>query len=235
MRHTLLGLCGWTILTSGVGLVVSLIPGLVYTDPFWGVRAFVDRDLFATDNAPGILVVDVDSPSPVAAVGLKKGDRVLRVNGARVEMANFRELLSQIQPAQIVEIELKRDGHEMRLVSKGEIPKLEGVIFLDWQFVSAPVFLVLLIISIATQPLKAPLWRAILVTLGGLAVITFTVIVEATRWVSWTVVWRSQSVAHAFPDYLHYTLAAMVLLLSLGICILGALSIRAWLALRPEG
>ncbi len=52
-------------------------------------------------------------------------------------------------------LEVKRGGQAQRLVTKGEIPRLEAVLFLDWQFVSAPVFLVLLLTLVATQPLES--------------------------------------------------------------------------------
>ena len=60
------------------------------------------------------------------------------------------------------------------------------MLYLDWQIISAPVFLLLLLLLIATQPLKPPLWRSIVVVVAGLVVLTVTVAIECTRYGPWT-------------------------------------------------
>lgn len=233
LKSPLLRLWGSTILVCTVGFAASLVPATVYTDPFWGVGEFWDKEVFASGDSPGVFITKIDSGSPAASAGLRERDRVLTVNGVRVEFATFRQLLDGIQPGEPVTLEVNRSGQALRLVTKGEIPKLEAVLLLDWQFVSAPVFLVLLLILVATQPLKPPpLWRAILVTLGGLVVITVTVIVEVTQWLPWTGVWRSKSISHGFSPALHYPLTVAALLSGLALSILGSLAVRAVLMHR---
>jgi S1-C subfamily serine protease len=85
LKSPLVGLCGSTILVCIVGLAVSLVPAIVYTDPFWGVRGFVDKEQFAQGDSPGVLVTQIDSGSPAASTGLRERDRVLTVNGVQVE------------------------------------------------------------------------------------------------------------------------------------------------------
>jgi len=231
LRH--FGLLGSTILVCIVGFAASLLPAIEYTDPFWGVRGFMDKELFDLGDAPGVIVTQIHSGSPAASAGLRERDRILAVNGVQAEFGTFEQLLDAIQPGQQVTLEVKRSGQDLRLVANGEIPTLEAVLFLDWQFVSAPVFLVLLLVLVATQPLHPPpLWRALLVILGGLAVITVTVIVETTEWIPWTAVWRSKSVSHGVAPALHYPLTAAVLLSGLALTILGALAVRAVLVRR---
>jgi hypothetical protein len=219
-----------------VGLSVSLVPAIVYTDPFWGVRGFVDKELFAPGDSPGVLVTQIDSGSPAASAGLRERDRVLTVNGVQVEFGTFRQLLDEIQPGEPVTLNVKRSGQDLRVVAKGETPTREAVLFLDWQFVYAPAFLVILLILVATQPLKPPpLWRAILVTLGGLVVMTMTVILEVTQLVQWTAAWRSKSISHGFSPVLHYPLTAAALLSGLALSFLGALAVRAFLMGSASG
>jgi len=230
LKSTFLGLNGSMIVICLVGLVASAVPAIVYTDPFWGVRGFMGKEPFAPADSQGVIITDIDSGSTAASAGLRDRDRLLTVNGVLVEFGNFRQLLGSIQPGEPVILEVIRSEQDVPLVTKGEIPAFDGMLFLDWQFASAPVFLVLLLVSIATQPLKPPpLWRALLATLGGLAV---TVSVEATQWAPWTPVWRSKSISHGFPPVLHYTLTGAALLSGLALSFLGAFAVRAVLMRR---
>jgi membrane-associated protease RseP (regulator of RpoE activity) len=171
--------------------------------------------------------------SPVASAGLQTKDRIVSVNGAQVHMENLRELLAQIKPDEPVTLNVKRNGQDLRLEYKGEIPTLEGLVVLDWQFVSAPVFLVLLLLLIATGPMEPPpLWRGILVALGGLAVVTVALVVEVTHWLPWTIIWQSQAISHGPSPPLHYALLIAVLLTGLALAFCGALSVRATLLRR---
>ncbi len=233
MKSSRPGLWGPTFLVCIVGFAASLVPAFVYTEPFWGVRGFTDKELFATGDSPGVLITTIESASPAATAGLRDRDRVVKVNGARAEFRTFDQLLAGIQAGEHVALDVIRSEQELRLVTEGEIPRLEAVLVLDWQFISAPVFLALLLVLIATQPLNpAPLWRAGVVLLGGLVVITATVIVEATQGIPWTAIWRSKAISHGVSPAWHYPLTGAALVLGLSLSILGALAVRAVLLLR---
>jgi membrane-associated protease RseP (regulator of RpoE activity) len=227
--------CIGEIVVCMVGLSASVIPFLVYTDPFWGIGAFTEGEPFAATSAPGVTILQVDSGSPAASAGLQKGDRIVKVNGKPAGFAVFRNLLHAIEFGQAMTLEGQRGGEDLRLEFRGKPQVLEGVLFLDWQFVSAPVFLVLLLLHIATQPLDPPpLWREILTTLGGLAVVTATAIVEAGSSQPWTWVWQSKAISHAPSPGLHYSLAAIAMLAGLILAFLGAFRVRAVLARRSS-
>jgi hypothetical protein len=218
-----------------IGLAASLIPFPVYTDPFWGVRTFADQEMFATTSKPGVIVLAVDSGSPVAAAGIQRGDRVISVNGKPVGMETFRQMLETIQVGQPVTIACLRDEKDLHLEYQGEARELEGVLFLDWQFAAAPIFLVFTILLIATQPIEpAPLWRAILATLCGLTVLAVTVIVEATQRIPWTWVWQSKPISHAPSPNLHYAAAAIATVAGLALAFLGAFDVRAVLIRKTQ-
>jgi hypothetical protein len=199
LRRLLSQPCFAEIVACSLGLIASLIPGVVYTYPFWGANAYVDKELFSADP-PGVIVRQIDAGSPVEAAGLRPHDRVISFNGKPVHFGSFREVLAEVEPGEPITIDVKRDGKDVRLEYRGETPKLEGVLFLNWQFVAAPAFLVLLLLLVATQPLMpAPLWRAILVTLVGLGIVTTTIVIEATHWLPWSWIWQSKSIDHPFP------------------------------------
>src|SRR5262249_22487309 len=112
---------------------------------------------------------------------------------------------------------------------------LSAVLILDWQFISAPVFLVFFLLLVATQPLSPPpLWRAILVTLAGLAAAAAPVVIELTHFVPWTIVWRSGAATNGPPPGLRYALGLAASLSGLALAVLGALSVRAALARRAH-
>lgn len=113
---------------------------------------------------------------------------------------------------------------------KGNPVFLWNLVDLDWQLVSAPAFLVLLLLLLATQPLMpAPLWRAIILTLVGLGIVIATIVIEATQRSPWPWVRESKPIDHAPRPALHFTLAATVLLTGLALSLLGALGARAYL------
>jgi hypothetical protein len=216
-----------------VGLVTSLIPAIAYRDPFWGVTSFADKQPFEAGNLPGAVILSIEAGSPAALAELKAGDRIAKVNGKEVDFATFREVLSDLQTGQPITLDGWRNQEELHLQFTGEPRSLEGLLFLDWQFVAAPVLLVLLLIMIATQPLDSPLWRAILVMLCGLIVVASMIVVETTQKARpWTAVWQLQSISNGHSPVLHYTLAALALLTGLALSFLGAFSIRATLIRR---
>ena len=223
------------ILVCLIGFVAGVVPSVVYTDPFWGVDGFMDKELFAIGASPGVVITQIASGSPAASIGLQNGDRIINMNGKQVDFGTFRQSLRNIQPGESIPLDVKRRGQEVQYASRGEVPTLDCVLFLDWQFVCAPVFLVLLLLLIATQPLDPPpLWRAILCVVGGLAVISVVVVVEVRQLMPWTAVWYSKSINHAPPSALHYSLALATLLAGLTLSILGAFSVRAVLIRRAE-
>ena len=229
LRRLFCGPCVAEIVISFLGLVASLVPSVVYTYPFWGAKAYVDKELFSND-APGLIVMQIDSGSPLALAGMRPHDRVISFNGKPVSFSSFCELLAKIEPGEAITIDVKRDGKDVRLEYKGETPKLEGVLFFDWQFVSAPAFLVLLLLLVATQPLMpALLWRAIIVILVGLATVTATIVIEAAQSVPWSWVWEAKLIDRAPSLALHLALAVTVLLAGLALSLLGALGVRAFL------
>jgi hypothetical protein len=221
------------ILVCIIGFAVSLVPSVLYTDPFWGVEGFMDKEPFAVDSSPGVVLVQIAPDSPAALIGLQRGDRILRVNDKQVDFGTIRRILKEIHPGESIVVDIERGRQPLRLAGSGEPSTLYGVLFLDWQFVSAPVFLVLLLVLIATQPLDPPpLWRAIILLLSGLAVVSIVVVVERTQFAPWTAIWQSRSLSHAPPSALHYSLALATLLSGLALSILSAFSIRAVLIRR---
>ncbi len=144
-----------------LGLVASIVPALVYTYPFWGVSAFIDKEPFS-DEAPGVIVGQIDDESPVASAGILPHDRVIQFNNKPLQFANFRKTLAAVEPGELISIDVKREGKAVRLEYKGEAPRLEGVLFFDWQFwLRRPLFSFCSSLLVATaQPLQpAPLWR----------------------------------------------------------------------------
>ena len=219
--------CVAEILLCALGFVASLVPALVYTYPFWGVRAYVSNEPFSNDT-PGVIVTQIDADSPVESAGMRPHDRVISFNRKPVQFGNFREVLAKVEPGEPISIDVKRDGKDVRLEYVGETPKLEAVLFFDWQFVSAPAFLVLILLLVATQPLTpAPMWRPIIVTLVGLGIVAATTAIEATQRMPWSWVWQSKSIDRTPSPALHLTLGAIVSLTGLALSLLGALGIRA--------
>lgn len=224
------------ILLCAVGFAASLVPSAIYSDPFWGVDGFIDRDFFAEAHAPGVKLIKIASGSPAAATGLKKGDRILSVSGRPATFHNLGQLLDEIRPGEEVTFDVRRDDKDLRLVQIGEKPTLSAVTVFDWQFVSAPLLLGLVLLLIATQSLNpVPLWRAIVVMLGGLSVVAATFVVELTRFLPWTIVWQTGRVANPPSNALHYSLAGIVSAAGLLVAVFGAMSIRSALLSRlPE-
>jgi membrane-associated protease RseP (regulator of RpoE activity) len=233
MRQKKGSLCRAEIGICLLGLAASIVPSLVYTDAFWGVDGFMDKEPFATTISPGVVVTQIAPASPAALVGLQTGDRVVTVNGKRADFGTFRRLLADIRPEESVTLDVTRSGQELRLVSDGAAPTLDGVLFLDWQFVSASIFLVVLLLMIATEPIApAPLWRPILAILGGLIVLGVTVTAEVTHFAPWTAVWQSKAISHGPSPLLHYSLTVWTLLAGLALSVLAACDVRAALIRR---
>ena len=122
------------VLVCAVGLVASVVPSIVYTDTFYGVNSFVDKELFASADSSGVIITAIDAGSPASAAGLRVRDRVLSVNGVATDFGNLLERLATVRAGDPVTIDVQRGVEKLRLVSKGAMPKFEAVLFLDWQF-----------------------------------------------------------------------------------------------------
>jgi hypothetical protein len=232
MKTKYLGLCGSMIFVCLIGFVTSLVPLLVYAEPFWGIDGFMDKGFLDPSDPSGVLLNAIASDSTAAKAGLQDNDRVITLNGRRITFGNFRQLLHGVKTGEHVALEVERKGKEVQIECEGESPELEAVLYLDWQFISAPVFLVLLLLLIATQPLKPPLWRSIVVVVAGLTVLTVTVAIECTRYAPWTPVWRLRSMSHSPSRVAHYSLAIAMMLAGLALSFLGTFAVRADLIRR---
>jgi PDZ domain len=232
MKLKSLGLCASMIFVCLIGFATSLVPLLVLTEPFWGVDGFMDRGFLDAKETTGVLLNAIAADSTAAKVGLQNNDRVIAVNGRRVTFGNFRQLLHGVKAGEHVALQVERDGKELQIECEGESPELEAVLYLDWQFISAPVSLVVLLLLIATQPLKPPLWRSIVVVVAGLTVLTVTVAIECTQYAPWTPVWRVRSMSHSPSRIAHYSLAIVMMLAGLALAFLGTFGVRADLIRR---
>lgn len=68
------------------------------------------------DDTTGVVVSEVFAKSPAAAVGLKKGDRLLTMDGRWTEsVADVHLAAGLVKPGREVAIVVKRDGKEMKM------------------------------------------------------------------------------------------------------------------------
>jgi hypothetical protein len=222
------------ILICLIGFTTSLVPLLVFTEPFWGVDGFMDRGILEPGEVQGVRLSGIAHESTASKAGLQDNDRVTAVNGHLVTVGNFRQLLHNVKEGEHVTLQVIRNEKELKIECEGERPELEAVTYLDWQFVSAPVFLVVLLLLIATQPLKPPLWRAIVVIVAGLVVLAVTAWLECTQFAPWTPVWRARATRHSPSRHVHYFLAIITLLEGLALTFLGAFAVRAALIHRAQ-
>ena len=192
----------------------------------------MDRGFLDPSDSTGVLVNAIASDSTAAKAGLQDNDRVIALNGRRITFGNFRQLLHGVKAGEHVAFDVERNGKSVQIECEGESPELEAVLYLDWQIISAPIFLLLLLLLIATQPLKPPLWRSIVVVVAGLAVLTVTVAIECTRYAPWTPVCRLRSISHSPSRTAHYSLAIVMLLAGLALAFLGAFAVRSDLMRR---
>jgi len=77
-------------------------------------NAYMGAQVGEADNGAQILGLMKDSPADQA--GLKEGDIVQRVNGARVrQMEDLLDLLNYYDPNDRIELTISRDGNESKL------------------------------------------------------------------------------------------------------------------------
>ncbi|HZZ71535.1 MAG TPA: PDZ domain-containing protein [Pirellulales bacterium] len=215
-----------SISVCALGLAASVVPQVVYTDPFWGIDTFADKQFFELSDESGVAVIKIESSSPASMAGLRAGDRIVKFGGRPVSVDSFRAQMADVQASDKLLIEGIRDGQPLHLELADLGPQYyEGVLFLDWQLINSPLFLLLLLILIATSS-RGSLWPAILVTLSGLAVMVSTLIIETTQTFGWTLLWRARLVDHGPRPAAHYVLMGITLVLGLALSVLGAISIR---------
>jgi hypothetical protein len=217
------GLFTTTMFVCLVGAVASLVPTVVYEDPFWGVSGFSSPVGLA-----GAWVLSIDPGSPVASAGLRTGDQIVTINEKPVEFANLRQLLAGIKPGEVVTLGVKRNNGDARLTGKGEERVLIGVLLLGWQILTATVFLALLLILVATGTSKIPsLWQAILITAGALLVLATAVIRVGDGIPKWAVVWQSKSIPAVFVNPpLEVWVRLAISVPALALTFLGAFAVR---------
>src|SRR5262249_40216996 len=111
LRRLFCGPCVAETVVCLLGFVASLVPALVYTYPFWGVRTYVDKEPFSND-APGVIVAQIDAGSPVESAGMRPHDRVISFNSKPVQFGSFREVLAKVEAGEPITIDAKRDGKD---------------------------------------------------------------------------------------------------------------------------
>ncbi len=89
----------------------------------------VNRDLaesFGLDRPHGALISRVFDDTPAAAGGLREGDIITRFNGRSIERSNqLPHFVGQVRAGSMADVELVRDGEEMKLRLKvGELADL---------------------------------------------------------------------------------------------------------------
>lgn len=90
-------------------------PAIIAPAALWGFG--IDKD--DTDEDPGVVVKDVLDSSPAALGGLKKGDRLLTLDGRWTDtIGDTFTAASLVKPGRAVSVVVKRDGKEVKLTVK---------------------------------------------------------------------------------------------------------------------
>jgi hypothetical protein len=116
--------------------------------------------------------------------------------------------------------------------SVGGIPEIEAILLIDWQTLTVPIYFILLVALIVTWWLKpAPLCRAFLVLLAGLAIVITVIATEiGQRSFPYQILWKAESVYQRDPSApsqtLHLAIAVTILLLGSSLVALGAVDLR---------
>lgn len=107
-------------ITERLTLVGELLP---YEVAFLGVLP--QRETTSAEATPGIDVRFVYSDSPAAASGIKKGDRLVKLNGQAIEgVENLRDQLSRLRPETSIQLDVLR-GEKSSTISTtlGSVPQ----------------------------------------------------------------------------------------------------------------
>ena len=107
-------------ITQRLTLVGELLP---YEVAFLGVLPLNESN--SAEAKPGIGVRFVYSDSPAASAGIKKDDRILKLNGQAIEgVENLRDQLSRLRPESKVELEIVRAGKTSTVdATLGSVPQ----------------------------------------------------------------------------------------------------------------
>jgi serine protease Do len=107
-------------ITERLTLVGELLP---YEVAFLGVLP--QRETTSAEATPGIDVRFVYSDSPAAASGIKKGDRLVKLNGQSIEsVENLRDQLSRLRPETRIQLDVLRDGKSSTIsTTLGSVPQ----------------------------------------------------------------------------------------------------------------
>jgi membrane-associated protease RseP (regulator of RpoE activity) len=69
-----------------------------------------------TDDNKGVLLQGVSPGSPAEKAGLKAGDRIIAINGKRVEnIEQLMALYGELEPGKAAELTILRDGQELKV------------------------------------------------------------------------------------------------------------------------
>ena len=90
-------------------------------EPAPGPRAYAGAN--GVNDAAGCRLTEVDENSPAARAGLKVGDVVLKVNGRDIKVsAAFRRWVTEAQPGETLNLEIKRGADVLSVKVKLETP-----------------------------------------------------------------------------------------------------------------
>ncbi len=92
----------------------SPLQGATVTDLSPALAEELRRD----GNSQGVVVLDVEEGTPAQILGLRKGDLILSVNGAKVEHARALDRLTQ-NPQRLWRVQIDRDGRVLTTVVGG--------------------------------------------------------------------------------------------------------------------
>jgi serine protease DegQ len=69
-----------------------------------------------TDDNNGVLLQGVSPGSPAEKAGLKAGDRIIAINGKRVEnIEQLMALYGELEPGKAAELTILRNGQELKV------------------------------------------------------------------------------------------------------------------------
>src|SRR5262249_18568492 len=110
----------------------------------------------AEEGGNGILVLDVTPDSPAAQSGLKKGDKIVKLDDKEVpNVEQFLRAVAGKKPGDKINLGILRDGKEQNLgVTLGERPAPEAPTFPGMPGSRRPAFL-----GVQTQPLTPEIKR----------------------------------------------------------------------------
>ncbi len=109
-------------ITERLTLVGELLP---YEVAFLGVLPQRSSGVAAAAKENGVTIRYVYSDSPAAAAGIRKGDRLVKLNGQAIEdVNNLRDQLSRFRPEAKIQLDVLRDGKSSTIsATLGSVPQ----------------------------------------------------------------------------------------------------------------